>query len=99
MSSVHIQVDREVSLCPSLAFPQRLDAFSQLSQQNVGAGHAFIVAILFAARVWHARQIEEMSPANGRVGREKDGATSALLLAKAGWSVAGKSAYAVDPIV
>jgi hypothetical protein len=58
MSPVHIQVDREVSLRPSLIFPQRLDAFSQLSQQNVGAGHALIVAILFAACVWHARQYE-----------------------------------------
>ena len=37
-------------------FPQRLDAFPQLNQKNVSAArHALIVAILFAACVWHAR--------------------------------------------
>jgi hypothetical protein len=57
VSPVHIQVDREVGLRPSFVFPQRLDAFSQLNQKNVSAtGHALIVAILFAACVWHARQ-------------------------------------------
>jgi hypothetical protein len=75
MSPVHIQVDREVSLRPSLIFPQRLDAFSQLTQENVSAaGHALIVAILFAACVWHARQqsaqrsaeTEKLIPSNGR---------------------------------
>ena len=56
MPSVHIQVNREVSLRPSLAFSQSLDAFSQLSQKSVSAGHALIVEILSFACVWYARQ-------------------------------------------
>ena len=46
MSPVHVQVNRWVGLRPSLAFPQRLDAFSQLTQENVSAaGHALILGI------------------------------------------------------
>lgn len=79
VSPIHIQMDGEISLRPSLAFSQRLDAFSQLNQKNVSAsGHAPIVAILFATCVWHARQRigATLRPEPLTIGSAKASATS-----------------------
>jgi hypothetical protein len=62
MAPIHIQVNCEVSLRPSFFIPQGLDALSERKQKNMrAAGHALIVAVLFATCVWHARHENKRS--------------------------------------
>ena len=52
----------EIRLCPAFLDPQCTDPSAKLDQERMSAaGHAPIVAILFAARVWYARQSERSS--------------------------------------